>query len=476
MPHPDDVLIRNYFRRQQESLEVSEIEDNWVTGKILSTDPLVLDPDPQVGLADGLIWGYPVSGRASIFMVLGDRMLPFKRVLGKHFQTAYNKLGERMAYAPMNDGINAPSNSRVYDKAIQAAQVTSNEIIDLHVRQPDPDFAGLNVCIEAGLTPYGYLLKTHISVSAGVSPTSGMRRWALVYVDTDGIEKVSTTGSVETTTPVNDMLLDNGGLSTVAALENLTISTGWIPLAGIVLDNGQTDVDATTRIVRWSFVFGEIQSGSSSPLTTKGDIFGHSSVDARIPVGSNGQVLTADSTQTLGVKWGTGTAGSISQQYLGYNTIGGSNVAMTTGTVYYKKITLSTAGQLTDISAYILETSVASVSNVGCYVVSDNAGAPGDIIAMGTMYSNPPNLNLASGNARWLSMGCPIWLAAGSYWLAVQKQNANGVLKLYFDAVAVDYEQTNTGGWISDGVANTGVSTAPALGSNTYSIRGSIIS
>lgn len=43
--------------------------------------------------------------------------------------------------------------------------------------------------------------------------------------------------------------------------------------------------------------------GSTSPLTTKGDVWGYSTVDARIPVGSNGQVLTADSTQTLGLKW-----------------------------------------------------------------------------------------------------------------------------------------------------------------------------
>ena len=44
-------------------------------------------------------------------------------------------------------------------------------------------------------------------------------------------------------------------------------------------------------------------SGTTSPLTTKGDVWGYSSTDARIPVGTNGQVLTADSTQTLGVKW-----------------------------------------------------------------------------------------------------------------------------------------------------------------------------
>lgn len=42
-----------------------------------------------------------------------------------------------------------------------------------------------------------------------------------------------------------------------------------------------------------------------SPLTTKGDLFGFDTADARIPVGSNDQVLTADSAQALGVKWAT---------------------------------------------------------------------------------------------------------------------------------------------------------------------------
>ncbi len=50
---------------------------------------------------------------------------------------------------------------------------------------------------------------------------------------------------------------------------------------------------------------------STSPLTTKGDLYGYSTADARIPVGSNGTVLTADSTESLGVKWATPSAPSI---------------------------------------------------------------------------------------------------------------------------------------------------------------------
>lgn len=44
-------------------------------------------------------------------------------------------------------------------------------------------------------------------------------------------------------------------------------------------------------------------SGGSSPLTTKGDAYVFGSADARLPVGENDEVLTADSSEDLGVKW-----------------------------------------------------------------------------------------------------------------------------------------------------------------------------
>lgn len=44
-------------------------------------------------------------------------------------------------------------------------------------------------------------------------------------------------------------------------------------------------------------------SGSGSPLTTKGDLWGYDTADARVPVGTDGQVLTADSTDAQGIAW-----------------------------------------------------------------------------------------------------------------------------------------------------------------------------
>lgn len=44
-------------------------------------------------------------------------------------------------------------------------------------------------------------------------------------------------------------------------------------------------------------------AGTTSPLTTKGDIYTYSTVNARLPVGTNGQLLSADSAETTGLKW-----------------------------------------------------------------------------------------------------------------------------------------------------------------------------
>lgn len=51
-------------------------------------------------------------------------------------------------------------------------------------------------------------------------------------------------------------------------------------------------------------------SSGTSPLTTKGDIYTYDSVDARLPVGTDGQTLKANSSTSTGLEW-TSPAGVI---------------------------------------------------------------------------------------------------------------------------------------------------------------------
>ena len=78
--------------------------------------------------------------------------------------------------------------------------------------------------------------------------------------------------------------------------------------------------------------------GLSSPLTTKGDVWGYSTTNARIPVGTNGQVLTADSAETLGLKWATPSSGGMTQIATG--TLSGSTLTLSSIAGTYKDLRL----------------------------------------------------------------------------------------------------------------------------------------
>jgi hypothetical protein len=116
-----------------------------------------------------------------------------------------------------------------------------------------------------------------------------------LWIDGSGV--VSMVGSLSVDT-INEFTADNGLTidSVIIKDGRVTNSSDAAPTVDAELANKKYVDDNTL----------------SSPLTTKGDLYTYSSVDARLPVGTNGQILSADSTETTGLKWINAPSGTVS--------------------------------------------------------------------------------------------------------------------------------------------------------------------
>ena len=82
-------------------------------------------------------------------------------------------------------------------------------------------------------------------------------------------------------------------------------------------------------------------------LDAKGDLISATAADtpARVAVGTNGQVLTADSTQSTGIKWATPASGG--ETLLSTTTLSGTSTTISISASGYNKLRVEVAGMTT---------------------------------------------------------------------------------------------------------------------------------
>jgi len=97
-------------------------------------------------------------------------------------------------------------------------------------------------------------------------------------------------------------------LQVIGAVTSLAPASGGSALQGPVLLAGASGVTVTQSGQTITITCG---AGSISPLTAKGDLWGYDTANDRVPVGSNGLVLTANSAAALGVSWAAAPVTSV---------------------------------------------------------------------------------------------------------------------------------------------------------------------
>jgi hypothetical protein len=146
----------------------------------------------------------------------------------------------------------------------------------------------------------------------GGAATAKTASYVLVAADAGTTVAMNAAGS--TTITVNTGLFAAGDTVFIQNLGagacTVTAGTATVATAGSLIlpqnDAGILYFTATGTAIFYDY----IQAGAVSPLTTKGDVYTFSTSDARLAVGANDTVLTADSAQATGLKWATPSAAS----------------------------------------------------------------------------------------------------------------------------------------------------------------------
>jgi hypothetical protein len=214
-----------------------------------------------------------------------------------------------LASDPTSVAANAPSGS--------IALYGTGSLGKLYIKQDNGTSTNWSSASSGGtVTSVALSVPAFLSVSGSPVTTNG----TLAVTFSGSAVPVANGGTGQTSLTLHDVLVGNAtsgitqvppsatsGVALVSNGSSADPSFGAVNIASSSAVTGALAiVNGGTGQTTASSAFGAL-----SPLTTKGDILTYDTANNRLPVGTNGQVVTADSTQSLGIKWATPTNGTV---------------------------------------------------------------------------------------------------------------------------------------------------------------------
>ena len=249
------------------------------------------------------------------------------------------------------------------------------------------------------------------------------------------------------------------------------LNSGLGPNAGSRIPSGGLDLQVLTSNGSNGRYWGE----NVARITANGS---NTLLGPYVNFASGSNIAFAASSNTLTIigtgtsSGGGGSGGTLTQAYVGYNTVGASYEAATAGRVFAKKVTLANPALLTDIEVYIKITADVDAGQWFAFLWDDNGSGTAPkhlLLSMGVSR----NLVLEETSAgprdpRWFGIPVGRWLTAGDWWIGWQLFDTD--LNIAYDTGGSDPYMVPTNPQIGDWGLWT-----PTNSTRTYSVRANTI-
>jgi hypothetical protein len=377
------------------------------------------------------------------------------------------QLKSTLALAKADVGLGSVDNTSDAGKPVSTAQQTA---LNLKADLASPTFTGTPAAPTAGAGTS----TTQLATTAFVTTADNLKA-PLASPTFTGTPSLPT-GTTGVTQSAGNSTTALATTAFVTTADNLKANLASPTFTGTPAAPTAAQGTNTTQLATTAYV--QTEAGLLVPkslVDAKGDLLVGSAADtvARLAVGSDGQVLTADAASTNGVKWAAAGGGSGTDFKVGHSPWSGkwsrgnygpvgSNLTLVLNRLYAAPYRLNASGTADRIGVDVATAAAAGgVARLVIYQPDGTGGMPGTVV----LDAGTVAIDTTGAKAITISQA----LSAGFYWLAVIGQTATGAAirgTVSYDPMVPYFTGANmfTGSTAPGGISSTGTSYTGAPG------------